>query len=79
MSNKFNVVVPRKNKNTNKTYWHRIGIAFQKDKGMSVKLESLPLPDENGEVWINLFPQEVNLNQHNKDRSLKEIDDEIPF
>ena len=59
MSDIFNVVTPRKNKNTDKTYWHKIGIAFKNSKGMSIKLESLPLPDENGEVWLNLFPQEM--------------------
>jgi hypothetical protein len=38
-----------------KTYFHRVGTAFQGEKGISIKLDSQPLPDEKGEVWINLY------------------------
>lgn len=77
MSDRYNVVTPRKNKNTEKTHWHKIGIAFKNNKGMSIKLESLPLPDENGEVWVNLFPQEERPTGHPQ----PEVDDRdgIPF
>ena len=38
------------------TRWQNLGIAFYKDgKITGIKLEALPLPDKNGEVWILLF------------------------
>ena len=39
-----------------KTYWHKVGVKFLWDDGReSIKLDSLPLPNEKGEVWMNLF------------------------
>ena len=39
-----------------KTYWHKLGVKFVYDDGKeSIKLDSLPLPNERGEVWMNLF------------------------
>ena len=39
-----------------KTYWHKVGVKFVYDDGKeSIKLDSLPLPNEKGEVWMNLF------------------------
>ena len=78
MSDRFNVVTPRKNKNTDKTYWHKIGIAFNNSNGMSIKLESLPLPDDNGEVWLNLFPQEIKHTEHDP-KPASNGRDAIPF
>ena len=38
------------------TRWQNLGIAFYKEgKITGIKLEALPLPDKNGEVWIRLF------------------------
>ena len=39
-----------------KTYWHKLGVKFLWDDGNeSIKLDSLPLPNKDGEVWMNLF------------------------
>ena len=37
--------------------WHKIGVAFpcRGDGGMKIQLDSIPIPDENGEVNIFLF------------------------
>jgi len=41
-----------------KTYWINHGIGFHKEgKDIRIKLESLPIPDKNGEIWLNLFPK----------------------
>ena len=41
-----------------KTRWRNLGVAFEKEgKITSIKLEALPIPDKNGEVWLNIFPQ----------------------
>ena len=34
-----------------------LGVVFENEKGhQSMKLNALPLPDENGEVWLNFYP-----------------------
>tara|TARA_B100000965_G_scaffold176025_1_gene146822 strand:- start:3903 stop:4103 length:201 start_codon:yes stop_codon:yes gene_type:complete len=41
-----------------KTRWQRLGVAFEKEgKITSVKLEALPIPNKEGEIWLNIFPQ----------------------
>lgn len=39
-----------------KTKYTRIGAWFENDQGqLSVKLDALPMPDQNGECWLKLF------------------------
>ena len=39
-----------------KTRWQKMGVAFEKEgKNLRLKLNSLPIADKNGEVWLNLF------------------------
>lgn len=53
MAAPFNVMAPRKDEKSGKTYWTKIGVAFKRDDGgMSVKLEALPLGAE-----LMIFPQ----------------------
>ena len=43
---------------TKKTYID-LGVVFENDKGhTSMKLNALPLANEKGEVWMQLFPIE---------------------
>ena len=36
-----------------------LGVIFENDKGyQSMKLNALPLPNKDGEVWVNIFPIE---------------------
>jgi len=75
-----------------KTYWHKLGVKFLWDDGKeSIKLDSLPLPNEKGEVWMNLFETEPkeegatgtwdNTKKQDTptDTASKDFDDEIPF
>lgn len=55
MSKRYDVCSPRAGREEGKTYWHRVGTGFDGEKGISVKLDSLPLPDAKGEVWLKLF------------------------
>jgi len=42
-----------------KTQWIKIGKLFTKmDIPSSVKLDALPLPDDKGEVWLKVFPED---------------------
>ena len=50
---RYDVISPRKRGDADKTYWHRIGAAFDREKGgLSVVLDSLPLPDSDGQVRL---------------------------
>ena len=77
---------PRVGKN-GKTYWHKLGIKFLYDDGKeSIKLDSLPLPNEKGEVWMNLFeprPRDdagaTGTWDNPEETTSKDFDDEIPF
>ena len=63
-----------------KTRWQKMGVAFEKEgKITSVKLEALPIPNKDGEIWLNIFeqkPREVNgMPVNNSNPS----EDEVPF
>ena len=73
------------------TYWHKLGVKFVFDDGKeSIKLDSLPLPNEKGEVWMNLFEprprDDAGANgtwdkpeDTPADTASKDFDDGIPF
>ena len=86
MKKTLRVVQPQKRRNDpDKTDWVRLGIGWSDSKGTRIKLNALPLQDENGEVWINLFEDDGSGgkgggNPDNPDNSKKsDMDDEIPF
>jgi hypothetical protein len=54
MSNKrYDIMAPRKGRD--KTFWTRIGTAFEGDKGIQLIFDALPLPDAEGRCVANLF------------------------
>ena len=55
MSNKrFDICTPRKGRD-DRTFWTRIGTAWQNDKGIQLVFDALPLPDAEGRCVANLF------------------------
>jgi hypothetical protein len=38
-----------------KPVWLKHGIAFEKDGKIRIKLESLPIPNKDGDIWLSLF------------------------
>ena len=68
MSTRFDVCSPRPRKD-GKTFWHRVGTAWQNDKGINITFDSLPLPDEKGKVSVMLF----------EPREKQQSDSEIPY
>jgi hypothetical protein len=53
MTTRYDVISPRKRGDSDKTYWHRVGTAFERERGgLSVVLDSLPLPDAEGQVRL---------------------------
>jgi len=92
MATRFDICAPRKGKD-DKTFWHRIGTAWQGDKGIQLVFDSLPIPDADGRCVANLFePRDndraksaQNDRQQSQQRSQgwggnsDNLDDDIPF
>ena len=87
MSKRYDIAVPRKGKD-DRTFWTRIGTAWQNDKGIQLVFDALPLPDAEGRCVANLF--EPRDNQHRtpdgshgappaRGGFADDLDDDIPF
>lgn len=53
-SKRYDMATPRKGKN-DKTFWTRIGTAWENEKGIQLVFDALPLPDAEGRCVANLF------------------------
>ena len=38
-----------------RTNWINVGVAFKRENKFSLKLDTLPLPNQQGEVWLQLY------------------------
>jgi hypothetical protein len=77
---RYDICAPRKGKD--KTFWTRIGTAFEGDKGIQLIFDALPLPDAEGRCVANLFePKERSTpsNTGSPQREPADLDDGIPF
>lgn len=70
MANKrFDICAPRPGKD-GKTFWNRIGTAWQNEKGIQLVFDALPLPDAEGRCVANLFePREGTARSASNDRA----------
>lgn len=83
MATRFDICAPRKGKD-DKTFWHRIGTAWQGDKGIQLVFDSLPIPDADGRCVANLFEprekQDTPPRQQNRQQGGQWDDNgEVPF
>lgn len=51
---RYDVMSPRERKD-GKTFWIRVGSAFDGDKGIGIEFDAMPLPDKDGRVSVRLF------------------------
>lgn len=84
MKKLLRVVQGQKRRNDpSKTDWVRLGIGFSDSKGIRLKMNALPLQDENGEVWLSLFEDDGNGGQQPQSAPKQSggsgLNDEIPF
>ena len=78
----YDVVSGRKVPGQDKKRWTNVGVAFEGDDGKisGIKLNALPLQNENGAIWLSLFEQKQRDNVQAFNRATEEIlDDEIPI
>lgn len=77
---RFNVSQAKEIPGRDKPIWLKHGVAFQSEDGkVRIKLESLPLPNAEGEVWLNLFEDDGQGSQQQPAVSSSGLDDEINF
>ncbi len=62
MNKQYNVTQAKEIEGREKPIWIKHGRAFEKDGKIRIKLDSLPIPDQKGEIWLNLFEQDENNN-----------------
>lgn len=62
MKKQYNVSQAKEIEGRDKPIWIRHGLAFEKEGKIRIKLDSLPIPDKNGEIWLNLFERDENSN-----------------
>ena len=94
MSKRFSVVQAKEVPGRDKPIWMKHGVAFEGPKGLSIKLESLPLPNKDGEVWLKLFEDDGSQGGGGGNgggrsgggsgggssaRGREDLDDDIPF
>jgi hypothetical protein len=80
MSDRWDIVSTRKGRE-GKNVYHRIGVMFtnKEGNGYSIKLDSLPIPNDKGEVWLSAYvprPKEGAPQQRN---ATEDLDDSMPF
>jgi len=83
---RYDVCSPRERKD-GKTYWQRVGSAFEGDKGIGIEFDALPLPDKDGRVSVRLFePRDNNGTRASSGRGEArqsyadaDLDDSVPF
>lgn len=78
MSKRFDIASPRKGKD-GKTYWTRIGTAFEGEKGIQLIFDALPLPDAEGRCVANLFEPRPKEGQQRQPAMSGGYDDDPPF
>ena len=54
---RFNISQAKEVPGRDKPVWIRVGVAFDKEDGKPprMKLEALPIPNKDGEIWLSLF------------------------
>ncbi len=83
MSKRYDICTPRKGKD-DKTFWTRIGTAWENDKGIQLVFDALPLPDAEGRCVANLFEPRDNSGQQQggntgqRRQSNNSRDDDVP-
>lgn len=86
MTNRYDLMSGRTDKDGKKR-WTKIGVMFpsKQGEGFSLKLEALPLPNAEGEVWLSAFVPRENDQAPARPTNggridlRKELDDDLPF
>ena len=84
MTDRYDITVPKEGKE-GKSYFTKIGTAFQNAKGITLYFDALPTSDKEGVTKAILFPAKAReqssgaREQSSGSASPSTLDDEIPF
>jgi hypothetical protein len=86
MSKRYNICVARPKKDGG-VWWHKIGTGFEGDKGITVFLDSLPVPDAEGKVKLSIFEHrdeqqgaaQAGAGKETAPAGRRMVDDDIPW
>lgn len=80
MSTRYDLLTSKTDKDGKKR-WTKVGVMFpsKQGEGFSIKLEALPLPNAEGEVWISAFVPRDRDEAPAQQRGGNNLDDDIPF
>lgn len=79
MSKRYDICTPREG-SQGKTFWTRIGTAFENEKGIQLIFDALPLPDSKGRVVANLFePRQQQGNTQQRQPAYVGPQEDSPF
>lgn len=86
MAQRFDICTPRKGKD-DKTFWTRIGTAWENERGIQLVFDALPIPDSEGRCVANLFEPKPRDNSRQQSRQSDDWGssggwddaDEVPF
>ena len=68
-----NYRVVQAKKSGDRTNWINVGAAFKREDKFSMKLDTYPIPNENGEVWLQLYERtEDGISKENEEKQVKE-------
>jgi len=78
---RFNVTFAKEIPNRDKPLWIRVGTAFDKQDGkpVRIKLDCLPIPNKDGDIWLTLFEADGRDNNSGDFDKVEGMDDSIPF
>ena len=60
MEYNVNYKVVQAKKSGDRTNWINVGAAFKREDKFSMKLDTYPIPNEKGEVWLQLYERIEN-------------------
>lgn len=80
---RYDLLSPRKGKD-DKTNWHRVGVAFPRDKGgFQLLFDSLPIADNEGRVTLMMWEAKPREDRGGAGAPAgggrSDLDDEVPF
>lgn len=67
-----NYKVVQAKKSGDRTNWIHVGMAFKRENKFSMKLETYPMPNEKGEVWLQLYERSENDEVQKEDEQTQE-------
>lgn len=83
MANRMNIVTPRTARD-GKTYWTKIGVAFETRDGWSLSFEALPLSSLNQDGQLEcrallMPPRDDSARPAQRSTARDDLNDDVPF